>query len=277
MKKKHIFLAMLTLTTAGVFCSCDNEGDDLRGIGARVERLEADLPAITDRLEAIQRLVTAMQTHGYITRLQENSDGTTTIYFNSESNLEPITLENGVVGADGAGANGESPLGVQKDPLDGIYYWVFAGDWLRDENGNRLRAQPMDGKDGKNGEDGKNGADGKNGEDGKDGKDSTTPTSDFVLPQVRINEDNRTWEISLDGGLTWTNTGVSADGKDGKDGRDGRDGRDGDDGEDGKNGKNGDDGKNDPTVKSVVETEDSVIIEVCVEGVYRVITIPKMK
>ena len=41
---------------------------------------------------------------------------------------------------------------------------------------------------------------------------------------MRINTNNRHWEVSTDGGRTWSDTGVKADGDDGKDGRNGLDG-----------------------------------------------------
>lgn len=96
--------------------------------------------------------------------------------------------------------------------------------------------------DGQDGQDGQNGQDGQDGQDGEDGKDGLTPpeitviedngeyywgrqypdgSTDFILddngnkipvtadaPQVRINKDTGTWEISLDGGLTWSDTGM---------------------------------------------------------------------
>ena len=44
-----------------------------------------------------------------------------------------------------------------------------------------------------------------------------------VAPQMRIRPDNRHWEISIDGGKTWSDTGMVADGKDGTNGKDGED------------------------------------------------------
>ena len=51
-------------------------------------------------------------------------------------------------------------------------------------------------------------ATGATGADGKDG----------VTPQLRINGDTIMWEVSYDGGATWTSMGVVATGADGKDG-----------------------------------------------------------
>lgn len=82
------------------------------------------------------------------------------------------------------------------------------------------------------GETGPQGPQGEQGEKGEDG----------ITPQLRINAATNEWEISADGGKTWTPTGVKATGAPGKDGADGEDGKDGADGEDGKDGENGKDG-----------------------------------
>ena len=49
-----------------------------------------------------------------------------------------------------------------------------------------------------------------NGKDGKDGENG-------IAPVVRINMENFHWEISMDGGISWTDTGVTAMGKNGVD------------------------------------------------------------
>ena len=83
---------------------------------------------------------------------------------------------------------------VELDPTDGNYYWKLNGEWLKDPNGTRIRA---------------NGADGTDGKDGQDG----------ISPLVRINADG-IWEVSYDNGQTWVSTGTPATGADGKNGAD---------------------------------------------------------
>ena len=92
---------------------------------------------------------------------------------------------------------------------DGLYYWVINGKPMLDEDGNPVLAGAIDGK---NGKDGKDGIDGTNGKDGKSIGEQAT-----YVPQVRINPSTRNWEVSNDGGKTWVDTGVYADGQDGKD------------------------------------------------------------
>ena len=91
----------------------------------------------------------------------------------------------GTPGADGQ--DGYTPvIGVRMD-TDGIYYWTLDGEWLLDDQGNKMRVTGENGKDGADGEDGKDGEDGEDGadgapgepgapgEDGADGKDGVTP------------------------------------------------------------------------------------------------------
>ena len=106
--------------------------------------------------------------------------------------------------------------------------WTSLGVKATGEKGERGAA----GRDGIDGADGRDGADGKDGVDGKDG----------ITPELRVGSDN-IWQISYDGGQTWTSLGVKATGEKGEQGAAGRDGIDGADGRDGADGKNGIDGK----------------------------------
>lgn len=132
---------------------------------------------------------------------------------------DPIHIYHGKAGADGArGEDGYTPLiGVKKDK-DGIYYWTLDGNWLTDNDGNKVRAQGLDGKDGYNGKDGKDGEDGKdgkdgkdgyNGSDGKDGKDGYNGKNG-VTPKLRIKDGN--WEVSYNNGVSWETLGSATGG-----------------------------------------------------------------
>lgn len=237
MRKIHIFTALLCMCC--FLCSCKEYYEDLQDLGKRVVKLEDSALAFKNDLETMNKLVQAMNTYGIISNIKQNEDGSYTLEF--ADGREPITFINGLDGKNGEngadGKDGDALLGVKKD-ADGHYYWTFGDKWLRDSDGNKISAEPDDGKDGKDGEDGK---------DGKDGEDAKPTTEDIVLPQVKVG-DNGTWEISTDGGETWDDTGVKVDGKDGKDGKDGQDGQDGYDGR-----------KNDPVFINATVTEDYVI------------------
>ena len=242
MRKQHIITAFAVIASC-TLCSCNEYIDDLQGIGKRVEVLEDSVLSVQNTLETLTQLQKAMETYGVVSNIIQNSDGSTTLEF--VDGRTPITFVNG---ADGKEA--EVLLGVAKGP-DGKYYWVFNGEFLRDENGNPILADPLDGKDGKDGV------------DGKDGKDAEPTGANVVVPQIRINPSTRNWEISTDGGKSWEDTGVCADGKDGEDGKDGKDGEDGKDGHDG---ANGEDGTPDGIFISATYTDNYIIFTLYFNG-----------
>ena len=109
-------------------------------------------------------------------------------------------------GKDGKdGKDATAPVISAKQGPDGNYYWAVNGEFVLTADGEKIRANGLDGKDGTNGKDGI-----------------------AVAPQVRINPNTFIWEISYDGGNTWVSTNTYAKGKDGADGTDGKDGKNGD-------------------------------------------------
>lgn len=92
------------------------------------------------------------------------------------SDGKEATITNGI---DGASA---PEISVRKAD-DGLYYWTIGGEWLI-VDGEKVRATGLDG-------------------------------SDAVAPQLRINPETEVWEISTDGGATWSSTDVSAKGDQG--------------------------------------------------------------
>lgn len=191
---KQLLLALLLITLA-TSCS-DRFGDDLRDLGSRVEALENDtlkLKTFNRDIAILQDIITIIEKNGYISNITPNDDGSITItmtYIDENGNKidkEPITLHQGTAGKDA-----DFVVGV-KQYTDGLWYWTVNGVWLRDENGKMVRAG------------------GQNGQDG-------------IAPMVRIvtgNNGKQVWQMSLDGGKTWTNMGVTAEGADGTNGKDG--------------------------------------------------------
>ena len=153
--------------------------DRLDGIDDKIASLEETVKGINSDIDALRQIVNALQQNVTIDRVEAGTDGYV-IYF-SDGTTAVITN-----GKDGANA---PVISVAKDETDGLWYWTIDGEWLV-VDGQRIRAQGIDGEDGKPGE-------------------------DAIAPQVRINSDTRMWEISVDGGLTWESTGVIAEGQDG--------------------------------------------------------------
>jgi hypothetical protein len=215
----------------------------LENLDQRVTKLEELCKEMNTNITSLQTIVDVLQSNDFITSIVEiKKEGKVVGYTITFGKHDPITIyhgqdgkdgqngtngKNGQDGADGKdgqngadGKDGITPvIGVAQD-TDGVYYWTLNGEWLLDDNGNKL---PVSGKDGK---DGQNGADGKDGQDGADGKDGITPL---------LKIENGYWYISYDNGATWTESGKATgdNGQDGQNGTDGKDGQDGTNGQDG--------------------------------------------
>ena len=259
---KKISLLLLTLTLC-FFTACHKSiWEELENLDQRVTKLEELCKEMNTNITSLQTIVSVLQSNDYITGIVEiKKNGEVIGYTITFGKHDPITIYHGQDGKDGAdgkdgqdGQNGSANapvIGVAQD-TDGVYYWTLNGEWLLDDNGNKL---PVSGKDGQNGTNGSNGQDGTDGKDGQDGKDGTDGQDgkDGVTPQLKI--EDGCWYISYDNGTTWTQLG-KATGEDGQDGIDGADGEDGKDGQNGTDGKDGQDG--DSMFQSVTQDENYV-------------------
>lgn len=218
----HVAVALL-LSGCTAIDELNVRVDDLEN---RVTYLEALCGEMNANINSLKTIVDALQSNDYITHVTpivvDRVEIGYTVYF---LKADPITIYHGKDGKDGA--DGSTPVIGVKMASDGRYYWTLNGNWLLDDDGNKIGASAIDGKDGEDGNDGAPGADGKDGQDGKDGVDG----KDGITPELKIEEGN--WYISYDKGITWKYLGraAGADGKDGQDGADGKDGKDGSDGD----------------------------------------------
>lgn len=247
MKKIHLLLLGLTIC---LFTAChDKLWDAIDGLDSRVTKLEELCKEMNTNITSLQTIVSVLQSNDFITGIVEiKKNGEVIGYTITFGKHDPITIYHGQDGKDGAdgkdgqdGQNGSANtpvIGVAQD-TDSVYYWTLNGEWLLDDNGNKLPVSGKDGQNGTNGSNGQDGADGKDGQDGEDGKDGADGQNgkDGITPQLKI-EDGY-WYISYDNGATWTELG-KATGEDGKDGADGENGKDGQNGTDGKDGQDGD-------------------------------------
>lgn len=83
------------------------------------------------------------------------------------------------------GADGATPVVGIKQFTDGIYYWTLNGEFMTDDDGNKIAAR------------------GEKGQDGQDGQDGVTP-------QLKI--ENGMWMVSNDNGATWKIAGPATGG-----------------------------------------------------------------
>ena len=234
---KKLSLLLLTLTVC-FFTACHKDiWAELENLDQRVTKLEELCKEMNTNITSLQTIVDVLQSNDFITSIVEiKKDGKVVGYTITFGKHDPITIYHGQNGKDGQngqdgqngadGKDGITPvIGVAQD-TDGVYYWTLNGEWLLDDNGNKLPVSGKDGQNGTNGSNGQDGTDGKDGQDGEDGKDGADG-KDGITPQLKIEEGY--WYISYDNGATWTQLGkaTGADGQDGKDGADGEDGKDG--------------------------------------------------
>lgn len=174
----------------------------------RITALEEQCTEMNSNIEALRALIEAMEGGNYITKVEPiEENGVVVGYTISFAEGDPITIyhgkdgkdgEDGKDGANGTGGGAAPQIGIKQD-TDGAYYWTLDGEWLLDDNGNKVKAVGVDGEDG---------ADGKDGEDG-------------ITPELKIENDY--WYISYDNGASWTELG-KAKGEDGQDGQGGQGG-----------------------------------------------------
>ena len=226
MMKTTIKLLALAFVLFATACNNDDEMDMFNSLWrnvtqneARIDDLEKWCAQANTNITSLQTIVNVIESNDAITSITPVMEGGVEIgYTITFADHDPITIYHGKDGKDGQdGQDGTSPIvGVAKY-TDGVYYWTLNGEWLLDENGNKLRVS---------------GANGKDGSDGADGQDGVTP-------QLKIVADY--WWISYDNGNTWTRLG-KAKGEDGADGQDGATGAKGDKGDTGAQGEKGDKG-----------------------------------
>ena len=209
---KKISLLLLTLTIC-FFTACHKDiWAELDELDQRVTKLEELCKEMNTNITSLQTIVSVLQSNDYITGIVEiKKNGEVIGYTITFGKHDPITIYHGQDGKDGSdgkdGQDGSSStpvIGVAQD-TDGIYYWTLNGEWLLDDNGNKLPVSGTNGKDGQNGS---------NGQDG-------------VTPQLKIEEGY--WYVSYDNGTTWAQLGKAV----GENGQDGNKGDKGDKGQDG--------------------------------------------
>ncbi|MBQ5719641.1 MAG: hypothetical protein IIV65_03735 [Alistipes sp.] len=197
--------SMLAILAALFIVSCGDDYDDtaiknqINDLENRVANLEQLCQQMNTNISSMQTILNALQERDYITSVTPIKEGDAVIGYTINFAInDPITIYHGKNGA--AGKDGYVPvIGVAKFEDDGLYYWTLDGEWLTDAEGNKVRAQGLDGGTGDGGSEGSAGKDG-------------------ITPQLKIKFDY--WYISYDNGATWERLGpaTGADGRPGKDG-----------------------------------------------------------
>ena len=216
-----VYLLCICCLSLGLLGSCKYDDSDLvervDNLEGRLAKLEEQCKQINANINSLQIIVNALKEANHITSISNLVENGVEIGYKIEfAKSDPIHIYHGKAGADGArGEDGYTPLIGMKKDKDGIYYWTLDGNWLTDNDGNKVRAQGLDGKDGYNGKDGKDGEDGKDGKDGKDGYNGKDGKDGYngkngVTPKLRIKDGN--WEVSYNNGVSWETLGSATGG-----------------------------------------------------------------
>ena len=145
--------------------------EKLRDHEQRIEQLEKQCRELNSNVKALQTILAAVQQNDYVTdvmKVMEN--GVEVGYSITFAKSGTITIYHGADGA--AGTTGATPQISVRKAEDGSYYWTSNGEWITDENGDKIPAAYSDGGDGK-----------------------------YITPQFRIVDD--VWYVSYDNGNSW--------------------------------------------------------------------------
>lgn len=173
---------ILALGAAFLLAGCETYDDS--DLLARMDQAEADIKElqtlvsqINTTISGLATTVDALQKQDRIVSVTKLDDGSGyVVEFSQSGKITIYNGKNGIDGKDGKdgtngtngtnGQDGQTPtIGVKLD-ADGNYYWTVNGEYLLDENGNKIAA-----------------------------------TAHVATPQLRINNGN--FEISYNGGVTW--------------------------------------------------------------------------
>lgn len=162
MKKHVIFLFSVLICIA----SCKKFDDsaiwlELQEHERRIEELETLCNKMNSNIESLSVIINTLQKNDYVTNVTNVIENGKEIgYMISFNKNASIIIYHGI--------NGNNPeIGVKKD-VDGVYYWTLNGEWLLDDEGNKMETV--------------NGGGG-------------------ITPNLKI--EGEYWYISYDDGLTW--------------------------------------------------------------------------
>ena len=172
-------LALVSMALIGGMASCTFDDTDLQN---SIDDLTSRVEALEDFQEQVQGDIASLQ--DIISKL-DSSVTVNNVVDNGDgswtinfSDGTSVTIRNGQDGEDGL-----TPPSITVVEEDGTYYWAYEDedgntDFILDDDGNKI---PVSGE----------------------------------APRVRINDEGY-WEISSDGGKTWEDTGVKAEGGSGE-------------------------------------------------------------
>ena len=164
MKKYILLLATLALAISCARFDDSAIWEELLNHKERIEKLEAECNKLNSNMVAMQTALEALQTNDYVKDVVKVVENGVEIGYS-------ITFVKGGTVTIYHGTNGSAPkVGIQK-ASDGQYYWTSDGEWMTDDDGEKIPATVQD------------------------------PDAGYITPQFRIAEG--VWYISFDNGSTW--------------------------------------------------------------------------
>lgn len=125
----YTILSVIILTNSCV----DAFRDEISELHGEIDSLRALIEKTNSNLDALQTIVSVLQNNDYVT-------GITPIVENGIEVGYSISFSKSGVTTIYHGKDGYAPnIGARKDS-DGLYYWTLDGDWLLDENGQKVKA-----------------------------------------------------------------------------------------------------------------------------------------
>ena len=176
---KNLILKILVLFSL-VITSCHHEDiwNELRDHEQRIEQLEKQCRELNSNIEAVQKILQALQEHDYVTEVMKiMEDGVEVGYCLTFAKGGTVNIYHGTDGTAGSAPN----IGIKK-ASDGAYYWTVDDEWLTDDNGNMIPATVSD------------------------------PDGGYVTPQFRVADG--VWYVSYDNGNSWREISPAAEGED---------------------------------------------------------------
>lgn len=162
-KKSIIKLMVLPIALMAAACTdyqadIDELNNRVDGIDTRLSSLETQVSTINNNIIAIQTIINSQRGAIYITKVTQTANG----YELTLSNGTIVNIPKSGTGQDGQ--DGHTPqINVRQDS-DGNWYWTVDGNWLLDSNGNKVRANGIDGAKGEKGDQGEKGEKGEDGD-----------------------------------------------------------------------------------------------------------------
>ena len=176
---KKIITIALTFLSLVSCTNLDEIWNELRDHEERIQKLEALCNKLNSNVEAIQTILTALEQNDYVSDIVKVvEEGVEVGYSITFAKGGTVTIYHGTDGTDGK--DGVAPKVSIRKAQDGEYYWTADGEWMTDENGERIPAVVADDPDG-----------------------------EYVTPQFRVAEGK--WYVSYDGGNSWVEIKIEND------------------------------------------------------------------